>query len=186
MFTLTREMQLGTTQFTLVRDKQSDAVAYLYTSKNGKPAAAVFYGKSNKPVSRYYYSNEHARELAVTRSFEGRRTTNKWKEERKTERAKPHTLKVGDILGGSWGYDQTNIDFFEVVATTAKTVTVRELRQSRNENGWCRGTCVPLAGQYTNREPSTHRASAGNMITSPIHGHASMWDGKAENWTAYA
>ena len=27
---------------------------------------------------------------------------------------KPHSLKVGDILYASWGYDQTNIDYFKV------------------------------------------------------------------------
>jgi len=128
---------------------------------------------------------ESTRELAVTRSFEGRRTTNKWKEEREAERAKPHTLKIGDILSASWGYDQTNIDFFEVVATTEKTVTVRELKQKREETGWARGSCMPIPGAYKS-EPTTHRCSANNCIASPIHGSASMWDGKPENWTAYA
>ena len=35
------------------------------------------------------------------------------KEER-AKRLEPHTLKVGDILYTSWGYDQTNIEFFQV------------------------------------------------------------------------
>ena len=35
---------------------------------------------------------------------------NKYKEERQ----KPHTLKVGDILYCSWGYDQTQVDYFRV------------------------------------------------------------------------
>jgi hypothetical protein len=184
-FQLTREMQIGTKEFFVVKDKESDAVAYVYTSKNGKPAAAVFYGKSNKPVSRFYYANDHMREVAITRSFESRRISDKWKQERKAERAKPHTLKIGDILSGSWGYDQTNIDFFEVVATTEHSVTVRPLAQQKQENGWMRGTCLPVPGKYTG-EATTHRCSAGNCIKSPVHGSASMWDGHAENWTAYA
>lgn len=50
------------------------------------------------------------------------------KEEKKAARASMvNPFKVGDILYDSWGYDQTNIDFYEVVALTAKTVTIREI-----------------------------------------------------------
>ena len=34
---------------------------------------------------------------------------------------------VGDVLKYSWGYDQTNTDFYQVVAKTAKTITIREI-----------------------------------------------------------
>jgi hypothetical protein len=183
-FTITREMQVPKDALK-ISDKQSDAVAYLYVSKNGKPAAAIFFGKQNKAHSRFYYGNEHTRELAVTRAFAERRTVNQWKDERKAERAKPHTLKVGDILSGSWGYDQTNIDFFEVVATTAHSVEVRRLAQQKTETAWAQGDCMPVPGKYIS-EATTHRCSAGNCIKSPVHGVASMWDGRKEHWTAYA
>jgi hypothetical protein len=38
-----------------------------------------------------------------------------------------NSFNVGDILFNQWGYDQTNVDFYQVVATTAKTVTVRQI-----------------------------------------------------------
>ena len=31
-------------------------------------------------------------------------------------------LKVGDYLESSWGYDQTNVDFYKVVALVGKTM----------------------------------------------------------------
>lgn len=34
---------------------------------------------------------------------------------------------VGDVLRSTWGYDQTNYDFYEVIKTTPKTVTLRKL-----------------------------------------------------------
>lgn len=34
---------------------------------------------------------------------------------------------VGDVLRSAWGYDQTNYDFYEVIKTTPKTVTLRKL-----------------------------------------------------------
>lgn len=184
-FKITREMQVpkGAVK---VADKASDAVAYLYASaNNGKPAAMVFFGKSDKPVWRHYFATEKAREVKIAEAFDGRRDYAKHKAEMKAARSAPHTLKVGDILSGSWGYDQTNIDFFEVVATTEKTVSVRRLAQDKSENGWLRGTTMPVPGKYTS-EATTHRCSADNSIKSPVHGYASKWDGKAENWTAYA
>lgn len=33
-------------------------------------------------------------------------------------------MKQGDIFVRSWGYDQTNVDFYEVVKVAAKTVTL--------------------------------------------------------------
>jgi hypothetical protein len=38
-----------------------------------------------------------------------------------------HGYQVGDMLHGSWGYDQTNCEFYQVVKTTEKTITVRAL-----------------------------------------------------------
>ena len=45
----------------------------------------------------------------------------KWKEERKQKEQQPHTLKIGDILYCSWGYDQTQVDYFKVKEILGKT-----------------------------------------------------------------
>ena len=42
------------------------------------------------------------------------------KQKYKEERTKPHSLKVGDILYCSWGYDQTNVDYFKVSEVIGK------------------------------------------------------------------
>jgi len=39
-----------------------------------------------------------------------------------------HDIKVGDIFYNSWGYDQTNIDYYQVVAVTAKTISIRRIK----------------------------------------------------------
>lgn len=48
-------------------------------------------------------------------------------------------VKVGDIFESSWGYEQTNVDFFQVVALAGKTsVRVREVRPMMiNEEPTC-------------------------------------------------
>ena len=39
------------------------------------------------------------------------------------------TVAVGDVFASSWGYEQTNVDFYQVVALHGRTmVTVRKIR----------------------------------------------------------
>jgi hypothetical protein len=38
-----------------------------------------------------------------------------------------HNVKIGQIFSMSWGYDQTNVNYFQVVSVTAKGVYVREI-----------------------------------------------------------
>ena len=40
---------------------------------------------------------------------------------------------VGDIVSNSWGYEQTNVDFAQVVKVTKKTITVRPISQEVEE-----------------------------------------------------
>lgn len=44
-----------------------------------------------------------------------------------TDFVNPRAVKVGDIFEMSWGYDQTNVDYFQVVSVTGKGVYVREI-----------------------------------------------------------
>lgn len=57
---------------------------------------------------------------------------NRRKEERKVARAAAkvvalETVKEGDIYVASWGWEQTNIDAYQVVAKKGATVTLREI-----------------------------------------------------------
>lgn len=77
-----------------------------------------------------YVSNFIAKEL------EYRERREQEKARKKVEAvAKAANVKVGDIFVDSWGYEQTNVDFYQVVAKpSAKTVIVREIA-CRTEEG---------------------------------------------------
>lgn len=48
-----------------------------------------------------------------------------------------HGFKVGDILYASWGWEQTNLDFYKVVATTEKTIRIIEVSMKmKNEKAY--------------------------------------------------
>jgi len=59
-----------------------------------------------------------------------------------------HGVKIGDIFYTSWGYDQTNIDYFEVVAVTAKMATVKPIESMRTETDFLQGITYPVPGAY--------------------------------------
>ena len=42
-----------------------------------------------------------------------------------------HGFNVGDVLYASWGYDQTNLDFFQVVAATEHSIRVKEVSMKK-------------------------------------------------------
>lgn len=39
-----------------------------------------------------------------------------------------HSPKIGDILSSSWGYDQTNRDYYQVVRVTPAKVALRKIK----------------------------------------------------------
>lgn len=119
------------------------AVVYLkdLDTKRGKRFGLVaFSGRKKK------------HDLATT--FAAREYRAKWvreffaAKESRAEKAKPkaRALAVGDVLKASWGYEQTNIDFFKVVALKGKTmvglVEIGKMIQ-RDENNDLTGLCVP-------------------------------------------
>ena len=56
--------------------------------------------------------------------------------------------QVGDILVSSWGYDQTNIDFYRVVGLTASGKSVRIMPVAQRVHSYSKGCehVVPGAG----------------------------------------
>lgn len=45
--------------------------------------------------------------------------------------ANRHDYKPGDVLSAVWGYEQTNVDYYEVTAITPGTVTVRKIASEK-------------------------------------------------------
>jgi len=135
----------------LVRDKASDAIAYvLEPTSAGIVCAMGFAGKRAKPDWYYRFKSEEAAAKYVADYFasvQARAASRaEWKAAQKQKSAE---LKVGDVLRSMWGYDQTNVEFWEVVAVpSACYVEVRELAQSSRETGFMSGSCAPVVGEY--------------------------------------
>jgi len=178
-----------------VTDKQSDAVAYIYTSFKDTPAALLFFGEQAKPVWNKFFTNDRVRSSWVKEGFEARQKQLSQKAQRRAEKAAQGSgLVAGDILVSSWGYEQTNIDYYEVVATSGKnSVTIRQIAAHSTSTGNLTGYSVPQSGQVIG-EPMRKIARDGRVrITS--FSSAKKWNtdtvagvpvGPKQYWTAYA
>lgn len=82
----------------------------------------VWYGYSDEETLKSVLSGEKAKHKEVVKTI------------KKTEIKPIHSLKVGDLLYGSWGYEQTNVTFVQVVALVGKMfVKVREVSPAIEE-----------------------------------------------------
>ncbi|EDJ7683689.1 hypothetical protein CH200_21630 [Salmonella enterica subsp. enterica serovar Kentucky] len=60
------------------------------------------------------------------------------------------TVSVGDVFASSWGYEQTNVNFYQVVSTHGKkTVTVREIRAATHLTDSMVGYKIPVLDDFT-------------------------------------
>jgi hypothetical protein len=94
-------------------------------------------------------------------------------------------VKVGSIFCYSWGWEQTNIDFFQVVEVKGKsTVVVREIaRKTVNETGWASDEVVPAVNQFIG-EPETVRLNQYGGISRRC-GTASLTDPKQKHYRSW-
>lgn len=100
--------------------------------------------------------------------------------------------KVGDYFVASWGYDQTNVNFFKVVALGPKTVKVQEW-SSRVDHSDYHDYMVPGDGPKTwrHRDYDYDTGVYGDEIVTiaPIETkRLKTYDGKTPSlaWASYA
>lgn len=83
-------------------------------------------------VKKLWYARQNAERIAFAQQITGN-TAEPAEEEtpaqaKETEKTNKFGVRVGDIFSASWGYEQTNVDFFQVVALVGNSsVRVREV-----------------------------------------------------------
>lgn len=110
--------------------------------RNRMKAAGFRWGKG------YWYAKQNAERIALAEELtSGNKTENAPKIERKPEEKKnKYGIKVGDVFGMSWGYDQTNNSYFQVVEIVGtESVRVREIKPRILS----RESCGPMAEDRT-------------------------------------
>jgi hypothetical protein len=193
----TRDFYMPKSHTAIVKAKNAPAIVYLYGGGSLKLGAVGFFGKAEKPSFHYTFRDEQRRADYVAAFIKSSQERVARKEQRKAEkRAFRHTLKVGDVLRCSWGYDQTNIEYFQVTDLVGKAmVAVRAIAQETEDTGFMCGKCVPVPGRFVG-EPMRKRVTEGNAVMIHSFAHAYPIEMKevapgvrvadASYWSSYA
>lgn len=166
-----------------------DAVVYSGT-QHGSPVAQGFSGKRSKHDFYLRFGSETSMDIFINEYFTKLIERKKNKDERR-ESAKSfvHTLKVGDILYSSWGYDQTNIDFYQVTQLVgSKKVKLAAIhsRKVDSDTNWGADSALCTAHKdnfCSNEEPQLKLVLKGNTIRLTTYSSAWVWDGQPKRYS---
>jgi len=167
----------------LTIENPEDVVVYT-NNTNGKFSAICFAGKAVNPTWYYLFRSEEAMLAQVAKTVNNRIARAAEVAKYKAERLAPTNLKEGDILYCSWGYDQTQVDFYKVkevvgnnrikivpmTAIVAKQSTGADYMVAGEEKG------TPMLKVANGRQNSVKITSFSN---------AYLWDGQPKYETAF-
>ena len=93
-----------------------------------KPAVMIFRPKGSKPEVNFSFRTVEAREAYVARYLSSYAASEEakasYRAERKAVASNASKVSVGTIFCHSWGWEQTNVDYYEVVKVSASGAQV--------------------------------------------------------------
>jgi len=144
--------------------------------KDGKLFGVAFAGKANRPLWNYRFRDRNQLDQSIKKSVDERKGhTDKIQQRQQERKDFKHAFEVGDILYSSWGYDQTNISWFQVVESKDRSVIVREIG-SKNAGG---SSVLPDVDKFIG-SPMVKLVKPGDRIRINSYSTASKWDGKSK------
>jgi len=99
--------------------------------------------------------------------------------------------KKGDILYSSWGYDQTNVNFFQVIKTKPKSVVLRSISGDYTETGFMSGQTKPKKNVFVRDfrfgdSPFLKKVGLSGTVKIDQSRYASKWKGGTTYESYYA
>jgi len=173
-----------------IKDVNTDAVAYVNDWKDGKTyTAMVFAGKRSKYDKYYGFKTAERRDEYVKEYFEdiaaSYESKKKYAEKKKAMAAENQDkYEVGEILYSSWGYDQTNIDFYQIVKKTKSMVTIQKIGKEYLDTKYESENLVkPVKNDFIGKEMKKKVGAYGVSLNT--YANASLWDGQPKYQTAF-
>jgi hypothetical protein len=144
---------------------------------------------SAKIFGYFHFQNENQRNTHGKNAMESMRANLEMKAKYRKERTQGRNLVVGDIMVSSWGYEQTNVDYYQVVELVGQqSVKVRRIAaESLGETGnGMADYCMPVKDKFIKNETVTYRVSYGTSIAISSYQTAKKWDGTKNYRSWYA
>jgi len=134
----------------------------------------TFNGKKGKHTSYYSHVDKEKMEKFISNVVESNARRVKDKENDKIKRREDAekalaNVKVGDIFHASWGYEQTNNDFYQVTDIKKSTLTLREIGSDiveGSESSLCSNRVTPIKDAFLKGDRYTpiKKRFTGNAI----------------------
>lgn len=150
-----------------------------------------------KTIKHYVYKSIEEAETAAKNWIDTIRANSETRKEELAKRRKANSevkasdfYKRGDIIVNTWGYEQTNVDFYIVQKVGNRTIEIAELYQSRVEGSMYQhgmacmvtpGTLNPNGDKYTLR---VYRE--GQLSNPSSYYYMHKWNGRPEYCSWYA
>lgn len=165
-----RRTAFAGSKFTVIfTDALLGALVFRQVVDSGKVYMMGFSGKRTKPDFYFSFSSLEKSDNYIEAWHKALINCAMRKAERRavkaTKMAQQQTdLVVGDVLVASWGYEQTNYDYYQVTRLVGKrSVEIRELGKLSKETGWLQGDCVPVKGDFKG-EPMIKRVDENGAV----------------------
>jgi hypothetical protein len=157
----------------------------------GLLCAKIYAGTSYHPIAHYSFKSEESREKTINNCIASAESHLAYKAERVRKRKEfVPTLKAGDVLYDSWGYDQTNVDFYQVLAVKGLTATIRPIcsKPVKGSDGFMSCRVLPAINHFAEgSNPMKKRICQGDVIRTSDYGrYAHKWDGSELYCSWYA
>ena len=110
---------------------------------NGKWYAIAYSGKRTKSDWHYSFKTKEKLDTAIAELVNGLKQSRELKARLKAERLQPHDVKIGEVFKCSWGYDQTNVDFFEVTSVKGQWLRCAPLPKCQRKLALCQANVRP-------------------------------------------
>jgi hypothetical protein len=168
-------------------------VVYTYISPNRQaPAAVAYRGRSSSRAWHYRFPSEERRTQVIDDFFADitrRRQARAAERDRNTVKAAAF-FAVGDIVVNTWGYDQTNVDFYKVKRVTNRFVDLVRIAADITETGFMSGHSTPdpekeITEDYAARSNGLHKVGANGWVNFK-YGAGRKWSGSPESCSWYA
>lgn len=165
----------------------SGATSLVYDRK-GLFFAAVWTKRGR--TERYRFtSRERAESWAAKQLTNLRARAERAEQEKEAKRNFKTTLKVGDILVSTWGYEQTNVDYYQVIRVVGRvTVEIRKIAQKLvKETGHMSEQVAPDPDNFIGTDSRKCRVSVhGYVSLGSSYKSARKWEGTPNFQSHYA
>lgn len=97
------------------------------------------------------------------------------------------SVKVGDIFVCSWGYEQTNVDCYQVTSKKGSQVELREINQEMVPDSAGHDSChvIPVPNSFQENKLPFTKMLGDECIKMNSYSSAFLWDGKRSYYNSW-